>query len=84
MHVDVLDENDFATAESAPTLLNPFPFDVAVEQNMQVRNAAFVKFQDRDVRDRALKLPAQVEPKFVEDSAKIADRVTLDLRGVQC
>jgi len=83
MHVDVFDKDDAAAAQSAPALLDPFLGNEAVYENVQMSNAALVKFQDSDVLNGAAKFPAQVEPKLVKDRTQVPNGVAFNYRGVQ-
>ena len=83
MYIHGLDEHHVPAAQRTPALTNPILGDVAVYQDMQVGNAALVKFQNGDVFDGSAILSAQIKSELVEYTAQILYRVTLNFRRVQ-
>lgn len=43
-----------------------------------------MKFENRDIRDRALELAQQRDSPFVENFTKITNRVTFELARIEC
>ena len=71
MYIDVLDEYVLSTTQSDPTLLYPVPGDVSVDQDMQMRNSAFVKLKNCDVLDGSATSSAKIETKLVEHTSQV-------------
>lgn len=84
MNIDVFDKYYVPTPQSAPAFLDPFPGNVSVDQQMQMRDATLVKFKNSDVFDGRTKPPAKIQPKLVEHLPQISYRVTLDQLRIEC
>ncbi|HUO17321.1 MAG TPA: hypothetical protein VMX38_20235 [Verrucomicrobiae bacterium] len=83
MHIDIADIDHAASADRDPRSLNPFTGDVSVDQNVQVRIAVLMEFENPDVLDRVSVFATQVDPQHREELIQVLDGITLNLRWVE-
>ena len=71
------------TANRDPGSPNPFEIDVAVDQNMEMRVAVLLEFEDSDILRSNSTLPLEINPQFGEGGIQIANRVSLNFLGIK-
>src|SRR5258707_9250586 len=83
VHVHIFDIYERAASYRLPGVPQPYPFDIAVNQEMEVRVPAFLKFENPDIRGRNSKPSFQICSKLGEYRVQIPDRIAFDLRRVK-
>jgi len=78
VNVNVLDENYLASTERGPALLDPFPRNVSIYEKMKMSDATLMKFKNGDVFDRSAVFASQVQPKLVEHTTQVPNRIALN------
>ena len=66
MYIHKADIDHEAATDGDPGSPNPFEVDVAVDQNMEMRVAVLLEFEDSDVLRSDFTLPLQIDPQFGE------------------
>ena len=83
MYIHKADIDHKATANADPGSTNPFEVDVPVDQDMKMRVAVFLEFENSNVLGSHSTLPLQIDPQFGEGAIQITNGIAINFLWIQ-